>query len=36
MPDEFDSEQQVQEDQHEFPYHYIPSFEDGFSQTKHW
>lgn len=36
MSGNLDSEQQVQEDQYEFPYHYIPSFEDGFSQARHW
>jgi len=36
MPENLDSEQQVQEDQYEFPYHYIPSFEGGFSQARHW
>jgi 2-polyprenyl-3-methyl-5-hydroxy-6-metoxy-1,4-benzoquinol methylase len=30
-------EQRIQDDQYEFPYHYIPTHGDGqFSQTRHW
>lgn len=33
-----DSKQQIQEDQYEYPYHYIPTCADdgAFSQTQHW
>jgi 2-polyprenyl-3-methyl-5-hydroxy-6-metoxy-1,4-benzoquinol methylase len=31
------AEQRIQDDQYEFPYHYIPAREGGqFSQTRHW
>lgn len=38
MSEEHQSEEQaIQQDQYEFPYHYIPEREDGgFSQTRHW
>lgn len=36
MTEDLDPEQRVQEEQYEFPYHYIPSFEGGFSQAKYW
>ena len=33
----FDSKQQIQEAQYEYPYHYIPTWEDGgFSQVQYW
>lgn len=37
MTDYFDEEQQIQEQQYEYPYHYLPRFEDeNFSQTQYW
>jgi SAM-dependent methyltransferase len=36
MTDDLDPEQEAQEDQYEFPYHYIPTFDESFSQTRHW
>jgi len=34
---ELDKEQRVQEDQYEYPYHYIPSMEEGgISQVRYW
>jgi len=37
MAKAFDRLQQVQEEQYEYPYHYIPRLKDGaFSQTHHW
>lgn len=35
--DDFDAEQRIQESQYEYPYHYIPTVEDGrFSQLQYW
>lgn len=36
-PDIADDEQQIQEDQYDYPYHYIPRVENGqFSQSQYW
>jgi len=34
--DELDRKQQRQEEQYEYPYHYVPTVDEGFSQTQHW
>ncbi|WP_440989456.1 class I SAM-dependent methyltransferase [Haloarchaeobius baliensis] len=37
MPDDYDEEQQIQEQQYEHPYHYLPRVEDGrYTQTQYW
>lgn len=34
--DQLDVRQQVQDDDYAFPYHYVPQFEPGFTQTYSW
>lgn len=37
MTEDFDEEQQIQEQQYEYPYHYLPRIEGGnFSQMQYW
>lgn len=37
MTDDYDEEQQIQEQQYEYPYHYLPRIEGGrFTQTQYW
>ena len=34
--EKLDTAQLLQEEEYGFPYHYIPTFDDGFSQVRHW
>ena len=36
MDDTLDKKQEIQENQYQYPYHYIPCWDNGFSQVQHW